>query len=105
MCPQDIFHVKLFSHTACHCVGTYIHEDLGALFIEAGLTPGHKTVASSTKALSFTKPLQAPETALAAAPVPSGAANNGTNGAPAGRPLMVGRPAGQPSAGLVTGTS
>lgn len=37
--------------------GTYINEDLGALLIDAGMTAASKTVASSTKSLSFTKPL------------------------------------------------
>mmetsp|Transcript_13724 Transcript_13724/g.41468 ORF Transcript_13724/g.41468 Transcript_13724/m.41468 type:complete len:561 (+) Transcript_13724:174-1856(+) len=87
--------------------GTYIAEDLGALFVDAGLTPGVKTVASSTKALSFTKPLSSPHNSTSSTPsgasIKSSGSSEGSN-APAGRPLMVGRSNGQPSAGLQAST-
>lgn len=41
----------------------YISTDIGELFQAAGLQPDMKTVASSTKALSFKKPFPAPPTA------------------------------------------
>ena len=85
--------------------GTYITEDLGALFMDAGLEPGTKTIASSTKSLSFTKPLAASSGAVPdGPPAPAAAAytsnGNSIHSTPAGRPLMAGRPDGKPAAGL-----
>jgi ubiquinone/menaquinone biosynthesis C-methylase UbiE len=55
----------------------YISTDLGKLFEDAGLQPHMKTVASSTKALSFKKPLTPPSDAATASPPPAGDAVKG----------------------------
>lgn len=49
----------------------------GKLFEDAGLLSHMKTVASSTKALSFKKPLTPPSDAAASPPPPAAATVNG----------------------------
>jgi hypothetical protein len=73
--------------------GSYINEDLGSLMMEAGLTPSSKTVASSTKSLSFVKPL----TPLTASNRKAAAADAGPKSAPALAPVVSPAIAGRPS--------
>jgi ubiquinone/menaquinone biosynthesis C-methylase UbiE len=56
----------------------YINSDIGQLFEEAGLLPHMKTVASSTKSLSFKKPLKASAAQPEAPPLPASVIVNGS---------------------------
>lgn len=73
--------------------GSYINEDLGSLMMDAGLTASSKTVASSTKSLSFFKPL----TPLTASNRKAAEADAGPKSAPALATVVSPATAGRPS--------
>lgn len=80
--------------------GTYINEDLGGLMMDAGLTASSKTVASSTKSLSFVKPFTPLTATDRKAAADARAKSAPAPPAPVVSPVIAGRPSGISPASL-----